>query len=318
VKPRILVTVPIEHLDATRAVLEGVGGVVYLKYPPVEELKAALKGVHALYPNARTRLDAAVLSAAADLRVISTPSIGTDHIDLEHCRARGIAVFSLATERELMQGVHSTAEHAFALLLALVKRVPWGFSSVLDGKWSAAEFRGCDLQGKTLGIVGFGVIGSQVAVFARAFAMEVLVFDPYAKALPPWARVVGRDELLNRSHVVTLHTPLTPETDGMVGREWFSRMKGTILVNASRGGVLDEAALLEALEDGRVSAFAADVLRGETAAGMGEHPLVRRARTHGNVLITPHTAGSSLDGQAVTFAHAARRITEFFKEAPIP
>lgn len=315
-KPNILVTVPIEHLSGTRAILEAVGQVTYVKYPPLAELQTALRGVHALYPNARTKLDSALLSAAPDLRVISTPSIGTDHIDLEYCRKRGIAVYSLATERELMRGVHSTAEHAFGLLLALVKRVPWGFQSVLDGRWSAAEFRGGDLQGKTLGVVGYGIIGSQVASFARAFDMEVLVFDPFVKEPPSWVRVVGRDELLDEAHAITLHTPLTPETEGLVGREWFSRMNGTVLVNASRGGVLDETALLEALESGRVSAFAADVLRGETAAGMGGHPLVRYAQAHGNVLITPHTAGSSLDGQVKTFAHAARRIADFFKETP--
>lgn len=316
-KPNILATVPIEHLEGTRRILEGAGTVVYLKYPPVDELKAALKGVHALFPNARTRLDAAVLDAAADLKVVSTPSIGTDHIDLEYCRRRGITVFSLATERELMRGVHSTAEHAFGLLLSLIKKIPGGFASVLDGKWSAAEFRGRDLQGKTLGVVGFGAIGSRVAHFARAFDMDVLVFDPYAKELPAWAKPVSRDELLDKAHAVTLHTPLTPETDGLIGREWFARMKGTWLVNASRGGVIDETALLEALESGKVGAFAADVLRGETAAGMGAHPLVVYAKTHGNVLITPHTAGSSLDGQVKTFAHAARRIADFLKEAPV-
>lgn len=314
-KPNILVTVPIEHLEGTRAILEAAGAVRYLKYPPVEELKAALAGAHALFPNARTRLDAAVLDAAPTLRVISTPSIGTDHIDLDYCRRRGVAVYSLATERELMRGVHSTAEHAFGLLLALVKKIPAGFASVLDGRWSAAEFRGRDLQGKTLGVVGFGAIGSRVAHFARAFDMDVLVFDPYAKDLPCWARAVSRDELLEKSHAVTLHTPLTPETDGLVGREWFARMKGTWLVNASRGGVIDEAALLEALESGKVGAFAADVLRGETAVGMGGHPLVAYARTHPNVLITPHIAGSSLDGQVKTFAHAARRLADHLKEA---
>lgn len=316
-RANILVTVPIEHLETTRSILESAGDVIYRKYPSREELLTDLPGVHALYPNARTLLDSSLLEQARKLAVISTPSIGTDHIDLAYCQSRGIPVYSLSTEHELMRSVSSTAEHTFGLMLSIMRKLPWAFRSVLEGKWSAAEFRGRDLQGKTIGIVGFGIIGSQLGVFARAFGMTVLVYDPYAKDLPHWARAVDRDTLLHESHVISLHTPLTSETQNMVNKEWFDRMQGAVIINAARGGVLDDAALIEALDSGRVSAAGLDVLSSETAAGMGNHPLVRYAQTHDNVFITPHSAGSSVDGQARTFAHAARRLANYLMENPI-
>lgn len=316
-RPRILVTVPVEHLEATRGILESAGQVLYRRYPSREELLRDLPGTHALYPNARTSLDSSLLARAPTLVAISTPSIGTDHIDLDYCRSRGIAVYSLGTERELMRTIPSTAEHTFGLILSVMRKLPWSFRSVLDGKWSAAEFRGRDLQGKTLGIVGFGVIGSQLGSFARAFGMKVLVYDPFVVEFPDWGRGVDRDTLLRESHVVSLHLPLMPETERMVDAEWFERMQGAVLINAARGGIVDDVALITALESGRVAAAGLDVLSGETPLGMGDHPLVQYARTHDNVLITPHSAGSSVESQIKSFAHAARRLADHLQQNPI-
>ena len=225
-RANILVTVPIEHLETTRSILESAGDVIYRKYPSREELLTDLPGVHALYPNARTLLILPCLSKPASW--LSSPRRRSAPITSiwRIAKAAVFPVYSLSTEHELMRSVSSTAEHTFGLMLSIMRKLPWAFRSVLEGKWSAAEFRGRDLQGKTIGIVGFGIIGSQLGVFARAFGMTVLVCDPYAKDLPHWVRAVDRDTLLHESHVISLHTPLTSETQNMVNKEWFDRMQG--------------------------------------------------------------------------------------------
>ena len=244
------------------------------------------------------RVSDAVLRAGKALKAVVTPTTGTDHIDLDVLRERGITLFCLKGERSFLDRVYATAEHTFGLLLAIVRKTPFAFDSVKSYQWRRDIYRGRELDGKTLGIVGCGRLGTMVVRYARAFGMRVLVFDPYQTNLPAEIdRVSTLDELLEESDIVSLHVPLNDETTGMIGEEAFSKMKpGGYLVNTSRGAVVDENALIAALESGRLSGAAMDVVCDEhTIETERSHPLIDYAKTHENLIITPHIAGATVE-----------------------
>ncbi|MDX6769780.1 MAG: NAD(P)-dependent oxidoreductase [Elusimicrobiota bacterium] len=314
-KPKILVTVPVSHLRETRRLLESAGRVVYTDHPSRRETLRLARDADAIFPNTKLMLDREVLDAAPRLRVICTPSTGTDHIDKAACAARGVTVMSLTKDMALLKTITSTAEHAFGLTLNIARNMPWSFDSARKGEWDYTRFRGRELQGRTVGIVGYGRLGSMYSRFARGFDMKVLAHDPFVKVKDRWVEQVGLDALLRRSEIITLHVHLTPETRGMVDASWFRRMRpGVFFVNTSRGGLVDERALLAALKSGRVRAAGLDVLDGEIEGDMSRHPLVRYARAHDNLMITPHCGGMSYDGQEKAFTHAAGKLVSFFKE----
>lgn len=312
-RPKILVTVPIGHLRRTREILEAAGDIVYTDHPTRAQIASVLPGVQAIFPNTKMMLDRRVIDAAPELKLICTPSTGTDHIDKAYCAKKGIEVLSLTRDLEVLKTITSTAEHAFGLTLSIVRNMPWSFDHVREGGWDYTLFRGRELQGRTVGIVGYGRLGSMYSRFARGFDMKVLAHDPFVKIEDPWVEQVRLDALLKRSEIITLHIHLTPETRGMVDKGWFNRMKGAYLINTSRGGLLDEKDLIAALKSGKVKAAGLDVLSGEIEGDMSKHPLVRYAKTHKNVMITPHCGGMSIDGQEKAFTHAAGKLARFFQ-----
>lgn len=316
-RPRILVTVPIGHLARTRAILEAAGDVTYADHPSREETARLARDADAIFPNTKTRLDAAILDAAPGLKLICTPSTGTDHIDKPECARRGVQVLSLTKDMHILETITSTAEHAFGLTLNVVRNMPWSFDHVREGGWDYTLFRGRELQGRTVGIVGYGRLGRMYSRFARGFDMKVLAHDPFVKVADPWVEQVGLDELLRRSEIVTLHVHLTDETRSMVDKTWFDRMNGAYFINTSRGGLVREADLIAALDSGKVKAAGLDVLDGEIDGDTSAHPLVAYARTHRNVMITPHCGGMSIDGQEKAFTHAAGKLADFFAKAGV-
>jgi len=309
----ILVTVPMEHLPEARGVLDESGRVIYTDHPSRNEILPLLPEVDAIFPNTKMMLDAAIINASPRLKVICTPSTGTDHIDKNYCKARGVEVLSITRDYELLKTITSTAEHAFGLMVNVVRNMPWSYDSVREGDWDYTRFRGRELQGRVLGIVGYGRLGTMMSRFARAFDMEVLAFDPYVVVPDDWVTQVDLDELLARSEIISLHVHLTPETYGMVDRSWFDRMGGTYLVNTSRGCLIDEAALLDALEDGRVKAAGLDVICGEIEGDTRAHPLVQYASSHSTLMITPHCGGMSYDGQEKAFRFAAQKLRRYLE-----
>jgi D-3-phosphoglycerate dehydrogenase len=181
---------------------------------------------------------------------------------------------------------------------------------VLEGNWVREEFPGIMLKGKTLGLIGCGRIGSWMARYARAFDMDVIGHDPFVE---PWPEHIGRrelDEVLSTADFISLHVALNDQSRGMIGAREFGIMKaGVVFINTSRGGLIDESALVEGLSSGRIGAAALDVLDGEPE--INHHPLVEYARNHENVIITPHIGGFSPDAVKMVVAHASRRILKF-------
>jgi D-3-phosphoglycerate dehydrogenase len=267
-----------------------------------DALASAMTDVDAVLVRSATRITRESLSKTERLKVIGRAGVGVDTIDVDAATEKGIAVLTAPSGNTI-----SACELTFALLLALVRRVPAADRSMHDGAWDRKSFGGVELYGKTLGLIGAGRIGGEVAKRARAFGMRVLVFDPYltderARALE--AQLTTLDDVLSRADVISLHVPLTEATQGLIGRDGLARMKrGALVVNAARGGVIDEAALVEALREKRIGGAALDVFEHEPLPK--DHPL----RSLDNVVLTPHLGASTEEAQqnvALEIAEAVR------------
>ncbi|MEU0054144.1 hydroxyacid dehydrogenase [Streptomyces sp. NPDC006309] len=230
-------------------------------------LFAALPDADALIIRSGTRVDAEVLDRAPRLRVVARAGVGLDNVDTATARARGITVVNAPDSNTV-----SVAELTVGLIVASVRHVKAATRSLTDGEWRRSDFVGAELAGRTLGIVGYGRVGRQVARRLAAFDMRILAHDPYADTAGGDVRVTGLDELLASSDVVTLHLPKTPQTTGLVGARELALMKPTaLLVNTSRGGIVDEDALARALREGRPAGAALDVFATEPP---GRSPLL--------------------------------------------
>ncbi len=267
-----------------------------------DRLIAELSEADAAIVRSATELDAELLAAAPKLRVIARAGVGVDNVDLDCATRRGIAVVNTPTGNTI-----AAAEHAMAMMLALARRIPAASAALKEGRWLKKEATGRQLYRKTLGIVGLGKIGQEVARRARAFEMTLIACDPFVPA--DSARELGiepveMDELLSRSDVITLHAALTEQTRQMIGAEELARMKpGALLVNCARGALVDEDALIAALSSGRLGGAALDVF---------EHEPEPRADLVGlpNVVATPHVAASTEEAQALVAREAAEQVLE--------
>jgi D-3-phosphoglycerate dehydrogenase len=257
---------------------------------PIEELLTAVADCDGLVVRSETKVTAEVMDAARNLRVIGRAGVGVDNIDVPAATARGIVVMNAPDGNTI-----TTAEHTIALLVALARNVAQANTSVKAAKWERKRFIGAELQGKTLGIVGLGRIGRAVASRARAFGMKIVAHDPFIAAEQARELEIesaSLDEVFARADFLTVHTPLTNETRGIVGREAFSRMKtGARVINCARGGLIDEGALYEAIISGRIAGAALDVFEQEPPPV--DHPLLGLDE----VIVTPHLGASTTEAQ---------------------
>lgn len=307
---RILNAEPGGYAPEARALLERCGALTERELDRAG-LLAELRGYEVLIVRLAHQIDREVLEAAPRLRAIVSATTGLDHIDLDEAAARGVAVLSLRGETAFLRGVTATAEHTWGLLLALTRRLVPAAAAVARGEWDRDALRGHDLAGQALGIVGLGRIGSMVARYGRAFGMEVAAFDPHRDSWPEGVeRRASLEALLPDSRVLTLHVPLAPDTERLVGRRELARLPaGALLVNTSRGAVVDEGALLEALESGHLAGAALDVVPDERdPARRARSPLLAYAARHENLLITPHLGGATHESMAKTEVFMARKL----------
>ena len=285
---RILVADPLH--ESGLAALEQSGNEIHrLSAEERPRLKELLGEYDAVVVRSATKLTAELLDGADTLKVIARAGVGVDNIDIAAATERGILVVNSPTANLL-----SAAEHTFALMLALVRNVPAADRSMKAGEWDRKRFVGRELEGKILGIVGFGQIGQRVADRAKAFGMEVVAHDPYIDAAMGErleVELVEKCELLERSDIVTVHVPLTDRTRDLVGADEIAAMKrGAVLVNCARGGIVNEAALLAALDSGHLSGAALDVFSEEP-------PKDRRLAEHERVVATPHIGAQTREAQ---------------------
>jgi len=268
-------------------------------------LAAALSGVDALLVRSATAVGGPSIDDADRLRVIGRAGAGVDTIDVDAATARGIAVMNAPDGNTL-----AAAEHALSLLFALARHVPRADAGMKAGQWPKAGLTGFELEGKKLGVIGLGRIGGTVARKASALGMDVAAYDPF---LPPSAAGHGSvplkslDDLLAWADVVTLHIPRTKDTTHLLNADAFARMKrGAYLVNAARGGLVDESALLVALDSGQLAGAALDTFATEPLPA--DSPL----RTHPNLVLTPHLGASTGEAQQAVSTILARQVLDYF------
>lgn len=259
------------------------------------------------------RVNEDVLANAKRLKVISTSSTGTDHIELDLCAERGITVLSNKTEIKVLEDVTATAELAFGLMLGVMRRIPWGFDAAKQGFWARDIFRGHQLNGMTYGVLGVGRLGTMSAQYAKAFRMRVIGCD-LKKVELPYVEQVDFDTLLRESDVISIHIHLTDKTRGLIGREEFAKMKpGAVLINTSRGAIIDDEAFIEALESGKLGGGGLDVIHGEWDKVLYNHPLIRYARTHDNLLIVPHLGGVTYESQSGMLRFTCEKLVKWMR-----
>jgi D-3-phosphoglycerate dehydrogenase / 2-oxoglutarate reductase len=254
------------------------------------ELCEALKDSEGLIVRSETKVTADLLDSTNSLRVIGRAGVGVDNIDVSAATIRGIVVMNAPDGNTI-----TTAEHTIALLISLARSIPQATSSLKSGRWDRKKFIGVELQGKTLGIVGLGRIGRVVASRARAMGMQIVAYDPFIA--PEHARdleieLAPLDEVYARADFLTVHTPLTPETRGLIDRQAIAKMKkGARIINCARGGLVDEQALYEAITNGAIAGAALDVFVQEPPPA--DHQLLQLEQ----VVVTPHLGASTKEAQ---------------------
>jgi D-3-phosphoglycerate dehydrogenase / 2-oxoglutarate reductase len=308
--PRILIAEPLDFSPNAVRLLETAAEVT-LRATDRAGLAAALGDFDGVWFRLGHRIDRQLLAGPLRCRILATPVTGLDHIDLAACRERGIRVVSLRGEIGFLEQVRGTAELTLALTLALLRRIPAAAADVECGGWNRDAFRGRELFGRTVGLVGVGRLGRIVASYFRAIGMDVAGYDPRPDFPHDAARrVASLVDLLAQSDVVSVHVSYDASTRHLIGRQELAAIKpGAVLINTSRGGLVDEQALLEALQLGSLAGAALDVLDGEPHI-TADHPLVVYARGCDRLLIVPHIGGNTLESFEKTECFLARRVIE--------
>src|SRR3954471_10538611 len=263
-------------------------------------LLAALADADAIIVRSATRIDAEAIAAAPCLKVVARAGVGLDNVDISAATARGVRAVNAPTSH-----IVSPAEEAIALLLAVARNTASASAALKNGEWKRSKYTGVELQGKTVGVVGLGRIGVLFAQRMAAFGTRLIAYDPYiqpARAAHLGVRLAGLDELLRESDFISVHLPKTPETLGLLGEKELATVKpGVRIINAARGGLIDEEALAEALREGRVAGAGLDVFVTEPATSS---PLFQ----FDNVVVTPHLGASTAEAQDKAGLSVARSV----------
>ena len=274
-----------------------------------EDLKDAIRDVDALVVRSSTQVTAEILSAAKVLKVVGRAGAGVDNIDCDAATRRGVVVMNTPGGNTI-----STAEHTMSMLLSLSRNIPQACESIKKGQWDRKKYTGTELSGKTIGIIGLGKIGREVAVRCQAFGMTTVGFDPVLAAeiaVKLDIGLVSVDELIARSDFITVHTPLNDETRGLIDDAAIAKCKpGVRFVNCARGGIIDEGALLRGIESGKVAGAALDVFVQEPP---GNHPLLANPK----VIATPHLGASTEEAQEKVAKQIAVQIADMLKDRGI-
>ena len=257
--------------------------------PDREKLLAAVPDADALLVRSATTVDAEVLAAAPKLKIVARAGVGLDNVDVDAATARGVLVVNAPTSN-----IHSAAEHALALMLSAARQIPAADATLREHTWKRSSFSGAEIYGKTVGVVGLGRIGQLVAQRLAAFGTHIVAYDPYvsqARAAQLGIELLTLDDLLARADFISVHLPKTPETAGLIGKEALAKTKpGVIIVNAARGGLIDEQALADAITSGHVRAAGMDVFATEPCT---DSPLFELPQ----VVVTPHLGASTEEAQ---------------------
>jgi len=274
-----------------------------------EELKACIGEYDALVVRSQTQVTEDVIKAAENLKIIGRAGVGVDNIDVEAATQRGIIVIN-APEGNMI----SAAEHTIAMMMAISRNIPQANQSMRAGKWDRKLFMGVEVRGKTLGVVGLGRIGTEVAKRAQGMEMNILAYDPFIseeRAADLGVKLTTVEDIVLNADYITVHTPLTKDTRNLIDREEFEKAKpGVRIINCARGGIINEKALAEAVASGKVAAAAIDVFTSEPPTGS---PLLEQD----NIIVTPHLGASTKEAQVNVAVDVAEQIINFNQGLPV-
>ncbi len=277
-----------------------------------EELLDLIGDYEVIITRSGTTVDKAVLDAGKKLKMVARAGVGIDNVDVDYASSRGVIVVNAP-----FGNTNSAAEHTMALLLALCRNVTKANSSLKGGDWKRAPFTGVELKGKTAGVIGLGKVGGRVATRLKAFECEVLACDPYIavkRAHDLGVKLVSHDEIYKNCDIITVHTPLNDETRDMIGERELAMMKhGVILINAARGGIYNEQALLANLKSGKVAGAAVDVWSEEPPKSDWLKELIG----HERVVVTPHLGANTFEAQVNVAVDVSREIINYLDEQPL-
>lgn len=305
-----------EYPEQAKEVIETLGSVHY-QQPTQEGLLACIGEYDIVMVQLGLNLYKEALDRATNLKVIATSTTGLDHIDVEYAKEKGIAVISLRGEDAFLRTITGTAELAFGMLIDLARRSPWAFGSVKNGVWNRDLFRGHNMSGMTLGIVGLGRLGTLMAQYGKAFNMNVIFVDPNVDN--PLYKKTSLDEVLQESDAISIHVHLKEDTENMFDVRALAKMKpSAYLINTSRGKIVNEEAVLEALQKEKIAGYGTDVLAGELdfdGKAFSDYPLVEHAKTHENVIVLPHIGGMTVESRIATDLFIAKKTTAHLRVA---
>lgn len=275
----------------------------------VVEAEQELHTFNALLVRSATKVTKELLNKMISLKIIGRAGVGLDNIDTEEATRKGVVVVNTPDGNTI-----STAEHTFAMISSLMRNIPQANNSVKSREWKRTDFVGSELYGKTLGIIGFGRIGSEIAKRAKAFEMNIRVYDPFItreRANQIGVENLSLDEVLSCADIITVHTPLTKGTRGLLNKKTIAKTKkGVRLINCARGGIIEETALLEALENGHVAGAALDVFEVEP-------PINSKLIHHPSVIVTPHLGASTKEAQLRVAIQISEEVLQFAKGLPV-
>jgi len=318
VNSKILVITPVKHIEGVSELIESSGEVTYMDHPDVEDVMQVVQNYSAIFTNpnkSKIYLGPELIDKAMILRVIATASTGTNHIDMDYAKRRNIKVLSLTEERDVIEKITSTAEHAFTLTMASLRRLVHSHNDALMGEWDYTKYIGRQLNSLTIGVIGYGRLGSLYAKYCQAFGSKVMVFDPYKEVKDAnILQVKNIEELMRSCDILSLHVHVNDETKGMINKTLLNMMKNDILiVNTSRGEVINELDLVDFLEKNTNAMFATDVLTDEIRNRMNS-PIFRYVKNNSKqIVLTQHIGGMTKEAQEIAYGHAAKMLQGFFK-----
>lgn len=312
---KILNTLDFSLCPKALDVFDGIGKVKTLPWC-YDTVRSEIHMYDAYLASTSVVLDADMLYAAKRLMVVGSPATGTDHLDLATMRKLNIVCFDISREYSLIESFTATSELAFGLLLSINRQLLEASQSTKQGFWERERFTGFQLSGKTFGCLGLGRLGTISSRIAQGFGMRVIAHDVDKTKTMEGVRNVTLEELFRHSDVISIHVHLNESTSRMVNENLFKLMKkNAILINTSRGAIVDEAALLSALREKKIAGAGLDIVDGEWSATIGEHPLISYAKDHSNLLITPHIGGATTESIVDARVFMANKVAAFLENA---
>jgi len=308
---KLLITEPTGFSEKASEILSSRFDVIKLN--SLNAVHNHLNTIHVLFIRLGVVFDKALLEEAKHLKFICTPTTGLDHIDLEYCKARNIKVISLKGEYSFLESIPSTAEHAWTLILALNRKIYQAVEHVKEKKWDRNQFKSFNLKTKTLGILGLGRVGKQMAEYGHTFGMKVLGYDTNPEIeLTQVENTATVEDLFSKSDFISIHIPLNNSTIKFVNSNLISSMKpNACIINTSRGKIWDEKAIAEALLDGKIRGVATDVIFDELSDHWQNSPILRVDPSKYNCIVTPHIAGATFDSMRVTEEFIAEKLIAY-------